>query len=353
MVPNKLSGSVDFENFNGKRVAFLWIVLFLAAIPITLSSESPEKVRVLATNTIIADITYQLAGDKVRISSLVPVGMDPHNFDPSPSDIVLVSGSDLILINGMNLETWIIGLIHRSETRARVDTVTKGIDPIYTGKYESVVDPHAWLDPVLGKTYARNIAESLIRLLPDAKEIIEFNLAVLLDELDAVHNYTVEKMESIPEEQRILVTSHDAFRYFGNRYQMRVEAVFPGSAEAEITIRDMAELSKTINNTRVKAIFPESTINPRLVQQIAGDNEIKVGGKLYTDSLSDKEGVADNYISLLYHNTNTIFRGLKGEKDEVDSSASDVPVFLTISILAVLAGSFFIMWYKMDLVHGR
>ncbi|TVR87081.1 MAG: hypothetical protein EA411_08825 [Saprospirales bacterium] len=317
------------------------------------NNSAKKEIVVLATSTIIADIASQLAGDYAKITSLVPRGQDPHNFDPGPSDLVKISNADLILLNGMQLETWLVSLIRRSGRQAAIDTVTRGIDPIYTGQYEASIDPHAWLDPVLGKTYVKNIAASLKEQLPGRAGEIEAKRSKLLKELEQVHLFTEERISSIPEEERILITSHDAFRYFGDRYQLRVESVFPTSADAEITIKDMAELNNLIRKTEVKAIFPESTINPRLVRQLASDNRITLGGKLYTDSLGEKDGEAGDYISLLYHNTSTIFDGLTGQRLEAKEPEQEVPLILTLVIVALLLGSFFIMWHQMDLGHGK
>ncbi len=310
---------------------------------------------VVAGNTIIADIAKQLAGDKANIVSLVPIGMDPHNFDPSPADIRLTSEADLILVNGMNLENWMVNLIRKTGSPAKIDTVTKGIQPIFTGRFSVQVDPHAWLDPVLGKTYARNIANSLSDLLPNHEETIQFNLMVFLDLLEEVHQYSQKKLQKIPKNKRLLITSHDAFRYFGERYDIPVKSVLASSPDAELTVKDMIELTEMIKTSDVRAIFPESTINPKLVNQIARDNKLIVGGKLYTDSLSDPEKGAGNYIQMLYHNVNTIVAAFSGEKPKAEYSIwkSDFgDTLMSLGILVFLAACFLWMWFNVKTQHG-
>nr|MBS0038321.1 zinc ABC transporter substrate-binding protein [Saprospiraceae bacterium] len=312
-----------------------------------------NKPLVIATNTILADIAFQLAGDEARVVSLVPLGMDPHNFDPSPADIKLTASADLILTNGLNLESWLLSLIKRTGYSIPTDTVTLGIQPILTGKYESVVDPHAWLDPLLGIMYVKNTERSLSNLLPHYRETIEFNSRVMQEELLNIHNYTIEKLNDIPPEQRILITSHDAFRYFGQRYGLVVKSVFPSSPDAEITVKDMAALSQVIQQSGVKAIFPESTINPRIVNQIASDNQLILGGKLYSDSLSEPGKGAPDYISMLYHNANQIYNGLTGKRTAVTNSSlahgdNNTNLYLTLFVALVLLGSFVLMWYKLN-----
>lgn len=346
MLPQQL-----LYNFLPGNIALYLLALLLVSSSIIYSQNNNQpKPLVVTTNSILKDMVHQLAGDELKVLSIVPTGLDPHNFDPGPTELVNISRADLILINGLNLESWIMNLIDQSSTMARVDTATRGIIPLLSGRYHSVIDPHAWLDPILGKKYIDNISISLIQLLPHAKETIEFNKDVLLKELQSVHNFTKERLSEIPEIQQILITSHDAFQYFGLRYGLKVESVFPSSAEAEITIRQMADLSNLIKSTGAKAIFPESTINARLVKQIAKDNSIQVGGKLYTDSLSDSEGDAPTYIDMLYHNANTIYAGLKGveTRPSIPLAKDETPVWLTVAILMILSGSFLFMFFKMD-----
>jgi ABC-type Zn uptake system ZnuABC Zn-binding protein ZnuA len=336
------------------KIFSLWAVFLLLPSLVFASDSRPL---VIATNTILADIAHQLAGDEARVISIVPVGMDPHNFDPSPSDIKLTASADLILTNGLNLETWLLALVKRTGTRVKTDTITQGIEPILTGKYESVVDPHAWLDPLLGIIYVKNTERSLSNLLPHYRETIEFNSRVLQEELLNIHEYTIKKINEIPPEQRILITSHDAFRYFGQRYGLVVKSVFPTSPDADITVKDMAVLSKVIKQSGVKAIFPESTINPRIVNQIASDNQLILGGKLYTDSLSEPEKDAPDYISMLYHNTHQIYfglvgKGIKSPQYSLIQGNNLSNLYLTLMVAFVLLGSFVLMWYKLNFKTG-
>ncbi|TVQ45176.1 MAG: hypothetical protein EA362_09085 [Saprospirales bacterium] len=329
------------------------LIAFFSFQPLKAAEEN--RPLVMASNTIIADIAHQLIGDEARVISLVPLGTDPHNFDPSPADLKLSTEADLILVNGMNLENWMVNLIKKTGSTAKIDTVTKGIQPIFTGKFYTQVDPHAWLDPILGKTYARNISASLSDLLPKHKETIQFNLKVYLDLLEEVHQYSLERLKEIPQKKRLLITSHDAFRYFGERYEISVKSVLASSPDAELTVKDMIQLTEIIKNSEVGAIFPESTINPKLVNQIAKDNNLIVGGQLYTDSLSEPEKDAGNYIQMLYHNVNRIAEALLGErqKAEYDLWKSDFSdTLMSLGILVFLAACFLWMWFNVKTQHG-
>lgn len=343
------------------RFTYLLPGVFFLLPGLTAESVNPpgNKPIVLASNSIIADIAKQLVDDQAQIISLVPLGMDPHSFEPTPGDIQLITLADLVLMNGMNLENWLTPIIKRSQTKAKVDTVTRGISSIHSGRFQSAVDPHAWLDPVYGKIYAENIAGALKLLVPDQKEIIDFNLAVLKDEMDGVDQYIQEKIAGIPENKRILITSHDAFRYFARRYNIRVESVFPTSPDAEVTIKDMIHLNKLIAESGAKAIFPESTINPRFIEQIASDNKLVIGKKLFTDSLSDEKGPASTYINLLYHNAKSIMSGIEAGLrqdppiESVTAIGKTTSLLLNSAIILSLVGSFLFMWFKMDPVYGR
>jgi len=332
----------------------IWMVIaFFPFQPIKAVGENSPLV--IASNTIIADIAHQLIGEEARVFSLVPLGTDPHNFDPTPADVKLSSEADLILINGMNLENWIVNLLQKTGTTAIMDTVTAGIKPIFTGRFSSQIDPHAWLDPILGKIYAQNISRALIQLLPEHEQTILFNLAVMEDLLEEVHQYSLEKLTKIPEEKRLLITSHDAFRYFGERYDIEVKSVLSSSPDADLTVKDLINLNEMIKSSGVRAIFPESTINPKLVNQIARDNKLIVGGKLYTDSLSEPDQGAGNYIQLLYHNVNTIVSALSGE------DVAEIPSFwksdmrdtlMSLGILIFLTACFMWMWFNVKTSHA-
>jgi len=271
-----------------------------------------QKKKVVATASMIGDMAEVLSGGLLDVETIVPIGGDPHTYEPTPSDASLANSADLILKNGLTFEGWLNELIANSGTKAVTVLVTDGIQPIESAIYKNATDPHAWMDLTLGKKYAENIVKAFIELDPENKEAYNFNLEVYSQQIDELDKYILEQVKTIPESQRILITSHDAFQYFGRRYGLKLESVMGTSTDAEVQTSDVAHLRKVIKETKVPAVFIESTINPKLLQQIASDSGVKIGGKLFADSIGDKDSKAPTYLDMLRYNTDVIVAALKG-----------------------------------------
>jgi len=267
---------------------------------------------VIATTSIIADIASKIGGNKIIVNSLVPVGSDPHLFDPVPSDAEKVAKADLIFRNGLTLEGWLDKLLFNSGTKAEIVTVTTGVEAIAHETYANAYDPHAWMSCKNAIIYAENISWALSELLPEHKAFFENNCKAYKKELEALNEWVSKQLRSISEKHRVLVTSHDAFRYFANDYGLRVISVLGTSTDADININDLNSLIQDIKKLGLPAIFVESTINPKLLKQVAYDQGISIGGKLFADSLGDEESGAETYIKMIRHNTRTIVSGLTG-----------------------------------------
>lgn len=330
------------------------INLFSVLMLFFFCANAQDKPKVLATATMIADMTANIAGDLLDVNSIVPIGGDPHIYDPTPSDAQIVSRAQLILKNGLTFEGWLDDLIDNSGTKANVVTVTEGISPISSLQYQNSSDPHAWMDVTKAIQYIENIKNALIKLAPEEADVFEFNHGVYKKQLEDLDQYILDQMKQIPIENRILITSHDAFQYYGRRYGIQLEAILGISTDAEAQTADITRLNKTIREKKVPAIFVESTINPKLIQQIAKDNNITIGGKLYADSLGDKDGVAGTYIDMLKYNTDVIVAALSVKKETGNTPApgkeeeSNSP-WLSWGILAIiLIGGLFFMIKKMN-----
>lgn len=311
-------------------------ISFFLVLGITLSAQKPK---VVSSASMIWDIAKNIAGDHVEHGLIVPVGGDPHLYEPTPGDAKLVYEADHIFINGLTFEGWILELIANSGTNATTDTVTKGIIPISSSKYKDSYDPHAWMDVKNGMVYARNIKDALVRLVPDKSEIFKSNFEKYINELESLDAYIVDRIAEIPQEKRVLITSHDAFEYYGKRYGLRLEAMMGISTESEAQTSDIIRISKTIKETGVPAIFIESTINPKLIKQVAKDNNVIVGGELFADSIGDKESDGDSYIKMLKHNTDVITEALKGKSPElqlVKSKPASLWPYLIIGLFFIL-----------------
>ena len=279
---------------------------------------SQKQFKIVSSASIIMDMAEHIAGDKQQIEYIVPIGGDPHLHTPTPRDAQLVSDADLIMINGMTFEGWINELIENSGTSAKVVTITDGINGIRSQKYKNSVDPHAWMDVSNAIVYIENIWKALIELDPANRDYYTTNYQSYKKEIEDLDAYITDEIRKIPIAKRVLITSHDAFAYYGQRYGIRVEALMGISTEAAAGTNDMSRIIKVIRENGVPAIFIESTINPKLIKQIAQDNNVKIGGELYADSIGDKDSHAPGYTEMLRHNTDTIVKALMGEQDSID-----------------------------------
>lgn len=309
-----------------------------------------ERPLVVATASIFADMAEVIGGGEVDVRSIVPVGGDPHIYEPTPGDARLVADADLILRNGLTFEGWLDELIAHSGTKARVVTITEGVDAIRSEKYQNSTDPHAWMDAVFGQIYIRNIADALLGLDTLKREIFEFNHGLYQQQLEDLHHEMVEQIRSIPEDQRILITSHDAFRYYGRRYGIQVEAILGTSTDADAQTSDIIRLSNIIREKKIPAVFIESTVNPKLLEQLAKDNRARIGGQLYSDSIGDKDSPAPTYLDMLRYNTRTIVEALRQPPSEeiIQEPGNRNKVWLYGAIGALLIGGFWIVVRRLN-----
>ncbi|MEK7254343.1 MAG: zinc ABC transporter substrate-binding protein, partial [Bacteroidota bacterium] len=289
---------------------FVLPLLFAATLP------AFSQKRVVATASIFADMAENIAGGHLEIKTIVPIGGDPHIYEPTPADAQLIASADLILKNALTFEGWLDGLIANAGAKAKLVTVTEGIEPIRAVAYKNSTDPHAWMSAANGLIYIENIKNALVELDPDNREVYEFNYKTYRQQLEDLDRYIFEQVKKIPEQRRILITSHDAFQYYGKRYGIRLESVLGVSTDAEAQTSDIIRLNKVIRENRVPAVFIETTVNPKLLQQIASDNEVTIGGKLFSDSIGDKNSPAPSYLDMLKYNTDVIVAALSKEPEQ-------------------------------------
>ena len=320
---------------------------------------SQQKKKVLATASMIADMARQIAGDKLDVQCIVPIGGDPHLYEPTPADAATIYKSDLVFMNGLTFEGWLKELIETSGTRAEIVLVTKGIEPVQSLDYANATDPHAWMDVTNGLIYCENINEALKTLDPENGTYYQNRYEAYRAKLIGLHEYIKVKVQEVPEKSRVLITSHDAFQYYGRAYGLRLEAVMGTSTDAEVQTSDITNLHRVIQETGVPAIFVESTINPKLLKQVAKDNDIVIGGKLFADSVGDEESGAHTYYDMLKSNTDQIVNALRQtvsgtapvneEKEE-----SGLQRLILFSIIALLfLGGFFMMLMRLRATATR
>ncbi|MCS7245462.1 MAG: zinc ABC transporter substrate-binding protein [candidate division WOR-3 bacterium] len=270
--------------------------------------------RVLTTITILYDLAKEIGGNRVCVESLVPVGGDPHKYEPIPSDIVRISKADIILANGHNLENWLLKLLSNKREDAVYYEVAGNIEPVND-------DPHLWMDVNYAKLYAKNIKELFSKIDREGARTYEINYERYIRNLDELNNFIVCVVSKISKEDRKLVTTHDAFSYFARRYGFEfVGSIWGISTEDEPSIREIKNLIDLIKKTNTKALFIETTVNPKIMESISKETGVRMGGKLYGDSIGKEGSNAENYIKMQIYNIITIYEGItknryKGECD--------------------------------------
>ena len=307
-----------------KKCRFL-VLLLLAFVGLAACSSqksstdsSSSKLNVVATNSIIADITKNIAGDKINLHSIVPVGQDPHEYEPLPEDVKKTSKADLIFYNGINLETggnaWFTKLVENAQKKENKDyyAVSEGVDVIYLeGQSEKgKEDPHAWLNLENGIIYAQNIAKRLIEKDPDNKATYEKNLKAYVEKLTALDKEAKEKFNNIPEEKKMIVTSEGCFKYFSKAYNVPSAYIWEINTEEEGTPDQIKSLVEKLRKTKVPSLFVESSVDDRPMKTVSKDTNIPIHAKIFTDSIADEGEEGDSYYSMMKYNLDKISEGL-------------------------------------------
>ena len=277
------------------------------------AEEAP--VHVIATMSIVADLAEHVGQERVRVDTIVPVGADPHTFEASPSDAAGVEQADLIIANGSGLEeAWLLEMVSGRDTP--VALLTDGLEPLQgtVGHDDDEPDPHMWNDPLLVTSYVDNLVEALTEVDPEGGQTYAAQASAYMDDLEALDEWVRAGVESIPPDQRKLVTTHDAFSYFGQRYGFEIVGSLYGvSTEVEPSPTNVAELVADVREAGVPAIFVESLTDPTLMERVAGEAGVELGDELLGDSVGDPGSGTDTYDGMLRHNARAIIEGLGGE----------------------------------------
>lgn len=329
------------------------ISLILCSLALYVNGYAEDKLKVVSSASMFHDITKQITGDLVDVKSLVPIGSDPHLYEPIPKDVQTIAEADLIFVNGLTFEGWINELIENSGSKAKVVRITEGIEAISSITYKNSYDPHAWMSAKNGLVYIENIKKALIKADPANEQAYIKNAIAYTQRISNLDIYIRTAIESIPMDKRVLITSHDAFQYYGREYGLKLEAIMGISTESDAQTSDLVRVTESIQQYNVPAIFVESTINPAMIKQIAKDNSVRVGGELYADSLGEPEGEAGTYYDMLKHNTDVIVSGLKSNKvnhkNTEEASPKNGSGLLSYALIgALLLVGFLFVVYKMN-----
>jgi ABC-type Zn uptake system ZnuABC Zn-binding protein ZnuA len=280
----------------------------------SIESRADGPLKVVTSTTILADLARQIGGERVDVTSLLPPNADPHDYEPSPDDVIAIEDADLVILHGLQLDTWVDPLVEAAQTSAPVLVATDGIKTIGSNEEGfSEGDPHVWFDPTRVETMVANIQTSLASVDADGANLYQQRLDAYSASLDQLDKALQERIDLIPEERRVLVTNHDALEYYASRYGLKiVGTVIPGlDSRTEPSAKEIAKLIDEIKKTGVSVIFVENTVSPALADSLASDAGIRVAPELFTDSLGDKDSGADTYIGLMETDTRIIVENLR------------------------------------------
>ncbi len=278
-----------------------------AAVALSLHSASASaqetKIPVIATFSILGDLVKNVGGDRIEITTLVGPNSDAHVYEPSPADAKKVAGAKVVFFNGLGFEGWLTRLVKASGTKAPTVTASKGVK---SRKMEEeghqVTDPHAWQSIANAKIYIGNIRDGLAAADPAGKSAYEANAGAYLAKLDALEAEVKDAIGKIPADRRRIITSHDAFGYFGAAYGIDFIAPEGVSTETAASARDVAKIITQIKKQKIPAVFMENITDSRMMEQIAKESGAKIGGSLFSDALSDAKGPAATYIDMMHNN---------------------------------------------------
>ena len=288
------------------RRTFIWVLS--CALGVMAQPSLASELRVVASFSILADIVSEVAGEAIEIKSIVGPDADAHVYQPSVADAIAVARADVVFVNGLGFETWSSKLISESASSAVVVVATKGIRPI---DVEGSVDPHAWNSLKNGTVYVRNIAAALSAIAPWSADQVNANAAAYIQRLESVDLNIARRVSRLPESNRTVVTSHDAFGYLAKDYGLTFLAPQGIDSDAEPTAQKLAELIEQLKDVDAAALFAENIMNPSIIYQIARETGLEVGGRLYSDALSARGGPAKSYLEMFTHNTDSILEALE------------------------------------------
>jgi zinc/manganese transport system substrate-binding protein len=313
------------------QLAFALSVITLST---TALPAAAEPLKVVASFSIIGDFARNVGGDRIALTTLVGPDGDAHVYEPKPADAAVMSEADVVLVNGLHFEGFLQRLVEASATKATVVELTKGVEPLAATEEEhepgaedshdaeeaheaghhhhGAFDPHAFQSIANAKIYVKNIADAFCTADAAGCDSYKANAETYTGKLDALETEVKDAVAAVPAGKRTVITSHDAFGYFQHAYGVTFLAPEGISTEAEASAADVAKLIEQVRHDKASAIFVENITNQRLIEQIASETGLKIGGTLYSDALSDADGPAPTYIEMMRNNIGTIKGAILG-----------------------------------------
>ena len=293
-------------------------------------AQAQQRLSVVASFSILADMTRQIGGDRITLRAIAGPDQDAHVFQPKPSDAAALTNAAVVIRNGLGFEGWLDRMIRSSGFKARMVTTTEGITPRIMEAHghdhggagrrhhhsvgpRQVPDPHAWQDLGLGQHYIRNITGGLVAADPGGEALYRRNAEAYAARLAALDQWVRAEIAKVPQARRKIVTSHDAFGYFGDAYGVRFLAPQGVSTEAEPSAADVGRLIRQIRAESITALFLENMTNPATLQRIAQETGLRVRGRLYADAVSTETGPAPTYEAMFRHNLSLMVPAMRGD----------------------------------------
>ena len=293
-------------------------------------AQAQQRLSVVASFSILADMTRQIGGDRITLRAIAGPDQDAHVFQPKPSDAAALANAALVIRNGLGFEGWLDRMIRSSGFKGRMVTTTEGITPRIMEAHghdhggagrrhhhsvgpRQVPDPHAWQDLGLAQHYIRNITGGLVAADPGGEALYRRNAEAYAARLAALDQWVRAEIAKVPQARRKIVTSHDAFGYFGDAYGVRFLAPQGVSTEAEPSAAEVGRLIRQIRAENITALFLENMTNPATLQSIAQETGLRVRGRLYADALSSESGPAPTYEAMFRHNLSLIVPAMRGD----------------------------------------
>ncbi len=306
-----------------KKIAFVWLMISVLAAcqptgQLAQSGGVNTSLKVIAAETFLADIAQNVAGNREKIEALMPIGVDPHGFEPTPTDVAKVADSTVLIVNGAGFEEFLTKLLQNAGGQRAVLEASAGLmsRQLHEGEIadpDHVGDPHFWLDPNNVIKYVENIRDGLSSADPEGAAVYAANAEAYIAKLKELDRWIADRVKEVPEANRLLVTNHESFGYFADRYGFKIiGTVVPSiSSDSAPSAQQLAQLIDRIKATGAKAIFLETGTNPQLAEQVARETGSKVVTNLYSHSITDASGPAPTYIDMMKFNTNAIVDALK------------------------------------------
>jgi zinc/manganese transport system substrate-binding protein len=312
------------------RTTSLLIAGAIILLAFSATAKSSNKIKVVATFSILGDMVKRIGGDHVHLTTLVGPNGDTHVYQPTPTAAKAMSEANVLIVNGLGFEGWLDRLVEASDFDGKRVIATLGIKAIaheegddhdkqhaedkhedgHAGHDHGTFDPHAWQSVANAAIYVNNITASLSQVAPDKASTFYQNRAAYMAEINGLHNQILAMVARLPQNRRTVVTSHDAFQYFGRDYGLTFLAPQGLSTESEASAQDVAALIEQMRTKHIKAVFIENITDPRLLKQIANETGAIVGGTLYPGALSEQNGPAPTYLKMMHHNATTLIRAL-------------------------------------------